>query len=187
MKCFAPALFSFTLLPLAASASQTIPVGPFQSVELHGGGHVTLRHGDSQRVTLIAGNTQCTDIHIESGGRLVIAAHNRGCPGRYDLDVEVVTPNIEGVAISGGGEIETASGFGAQPMLSAAISGGGDIDVRSVEASTVHAAVSGGGDVRVRAQKALTAAVNGGGSITYWGHPNVTSAVNGGGSVERGG
>lgn len=186
MKPWIPALLALFVLPVPAIAAQAVSVAPFDSVELRGGGHVTLRHGNAQRVTIIKGSKQFTGFRSESGRKLVIDACNSRCPGRYDLEIEIVTPNIEGVAISGGGEIETAGAFAAQPMLSVAVSGGGDIDVRPISAASVHAAVSGGGDVRVHADKSLTAAVDGGGSITYWGNPSVTSAVNGGGSVDRG-
>src|SRR4029078_8517336 len=109
------------------------------------------------------------------------------CPRHYDLEIEIVTPEIKGVALSGGGEIVAERGFGHQHELGVAIEGGGEIDVRAIPVSSADAAVDGGGDIRLRAESALQAAVNGGGSISYWGDPSVTSPVNGGGSVNRGG
>lgn len=181
-----PALFAVSLFPLAASAAETVSVPPFKSIELRGGGHVTLRHGDKQRVIIAKGSTQFTTFHIEPDRKLIIDACNESCPHRYDLDIEVVTPNIDSVAVSGGGYIAAANGFGSLAKLSAAVSGGGEVDVRAIDAASVNAGVSGGGDVKVHAEKSLTAGVDGGGSITYWGQPSVTKAVNGGGSVERG-
>lgn len=169
-----PALFAFSLLPLAASAAETVSVPPFKSIELRGGGHITLRHGDNQHVSIVNGSTKFTAFHIEPNGRLVIDACNESCPHRYDLDIEIVTPVIEGVAISGGGHIAATSGFGTQAMITAEVSGGGDIDLRSINAQRVNASVSGGGDMRLHAEKSLMAAVDGGGAITYWGHPTVT-------------
>ena len=179
---------SFRLQPFAALriSAETVSVPPFKSVELRGGGHVTLRHGDRQRVTIIKGSTQFTTFHIEPDRKLIIDACNESCPHRYDLAIEIVTPNIDGVAVSGGGYIVAAGGFGSPARMSAAVSGGGEVDVRAINASSVNAGVSGGGEVKIRAENSLTAGVDGGGSIIYWGHPSVTKAVNGGGSVEQG-
>lgn len=186
MSRIIPALFTFSLLPLCASAAETVSVPPFKSIELRGGGHVTLRHGDRQRVTIVKGSTQFTTFHIEPDRKLIIGACNESCPHRYDLAIEIVTPSIDGVAVSGGGYVVAAGGFGSPARMSAAVSGGGEVDVRAIDASSVDAGVSGGGEVKLRAEKSLTAGVDGGGSITYWGHPSVTKAVNGGGSVEQG-
>jgi hypothetical protein len=180
-------ILAAALLPSAAFAASAVPVGPFRSVELRGGGHVILRHGAVQRVTLLDGSMQFTRFHVNGDGKLVIDTCDQDCPHHYDLEVEIVTPRIEGVAISGGGKIESESGFGRQDSIGAAIQGGGHIDIRSIDAVHVDAAVDGGGHIALRAQRSLQAAVNGGGNISYWGNPSVTSAVDGGGSVSKGG
>jgi Putative auto-transporter adhesin, head GIN domain len=175
-----------TLASGVAFAQTTISVAPFNSVELRGGGHVTIRHGDAQRVTLIKGSTQFTHMHIEDGRKLVIDACNRDCPHEYDLDIEIVTPDIEGVAISGGGSIQSADAFPGQHSVSAAVEGGGAIDIRSIDADAANAAINGGGKIAIRAEHRLTAAVDGGGHIVYWGDPSVTSAIDGGGNISKG-
>jgi hypothetical protein len=171
----------------AVSAAETVSVPPFRSVELQGGGRITLRPGPEQRVALLNGSTHYTHFHIRHNDQLVIDACNNDCPVHYDLEIEIITPEIQGVALSGGGEIVAERGFARQRELGVAIDGGGEIDVRAIPASSADAAVDGGGDIRLRAERALQAAVNGGGSISYWGNPSVTSAVSGGGSVDRGG
>jgi len=175
------------LLSSAALAAETVNVPDFRSIELRGGGHLSLRPGSEQRVTILNGSTHFTQFHVRHDGQLVIDACANDCPLHYDLEIEVVTPEIKGVALSGGGEIVAEHGFPHQHELGVAIQGGGEIDVRAIPASSADAAVDGGGDIRLRAERALQAAVNGGGSISYWGDPSVTSAVNGGGSVNRGG
>jgi len=174
-----------TLAGGAALAQTAIRLAPFRSVELRGGGHVVIRHGDAQRVTLLKGSTEFTRTRIKND-KLVIDACNRDCPADYDLEIEIVTPDIDAVAIEGGGKIESAGDFPNQHDIAAAVKGGGSIDMRSIDASSATAAVNGGGKILVKAEHALTAAVNGGGRIDYWGDPNVTSAVNGGGSVSKG-
>lgn len=181
------ALFATALISRSALAAETVSVPPFRSIELRGGGHVTLRPGASQQVRLLSGSTRYTRFHVRHRDQLVIDACDEDCPHRYDLDIEIVTPNIEGVALSGGGEIVSRPGFGHQNSIGIAIRGGGEIDVRSIPAIGANAAIDGGGNILLRAERSLHAAVDGGGDISYWGSPSVVSAVNGGGSVNKGG
>ena len=102
--------------PMVAAGGD-VAVGSFSSVELQGGGHVALRYGAVQRVSLVSGSTEFTRFHIEQGNKLVIDACNDKCPSNYDLSIVIVTPHITGVAISGGGRIESAAGFPAQERL----------------------------------------------------------------------
>jgi Putative auto-transporter adhesin, head GIN domain len=168
-----------------ALATEAVPVQPFRSVELRGGGEVTLVPGPVQRVTIVAGSSQFTRIYVERDGQLRIDACNERCPHNYDLRIQIQSPRVPSVGISGGGTIVAGRGFASQPQLSAAVKGGGTIDLRAVESSDVSAAVSGGGDIFVRPRVRLSAAVNGGGDIHYSGNPQVSMAVNGGGDVRR--
>lgn len=177
--------FAASLLASSAFAGTAVPTGHFDGVELRGGGHVTVKHGASQSVTLVKGSTQYTRFHIRDGHVLIIDACDGSCPHVYDLDVEIVTPDLTSAAVNGGGEIVASSGFPARGQFAAAVNGGGEIDMRAIGAATVSAAVHGGGDVHVTATQQLNAAVSGGGDITYRGNPQVNEAVNGGGSVER--
>jgi Putative auto-transporter adhesin, head GIN domain len=170
---------------VSLTGNTNIPVTGFDSVELRGGGHVTLRYGNSDRVTLLAGSTQFTQFHLERGHNLVIDACNSQCPSQYHLEIEIVMPHLAAVAIDGGGHIESSPGFPAQGAITAAVNGGGNIDLRSIAAANGTAAVSGGGRIHIHVDQHLTAAVNGGGSIGYLGAADVTTAVNGGGSVRR--
>ena len=175
------------LLPIVASApalaAETIPVSPFRSVELRGGGVVTLVPGPAQRVTIVEGSSQFTQVRVEDRGKLRIDTCNDRCPHLYRLRIQIESPRVPDLAISGGGQITAANGFRPQPQLSAAVMGGGRIDAQAVEASSVSAAVNGGGELLVRPRSSLSAAVNGGGLVRYWGNPAVSMAVHGGGAV----
>ncbi len=172
---------------VASAAAQTmVSVPAFRAIELEGGGHVVLRYGDVQQVRLLRGSTAFTRFVVEDGGKLRIEACNDDCPRHYDLDVEIVTPAIDALAISGGGAIETASDLPCRREIALAVKGGGTVDARALRCADVTAAVDGGGLIRVNADKNLMAAVRGGGSIKYWGNPRVTEAVEGGGEVEQG-
>jgi hypothetical protein len=175
------------LLATAAQAQTAVPIGHFDNAELRGGGHITFHYGAQQHVTLVNGSTQYTRFEIRDGDKLVIDACNDNCPMHYDLDIDITTPQIHGLGVSGGGHIEIAQGFPAQDHLDVAVHGGGRIDTRNLRASSGDAAVDGGGQIDIRATDALDAAVNGGGDIRYAGNPRVNTAINGGGNVSRDG
>jgi hypothetical protein len=186
------ALFAFAA-PAPAAAETVVPVGKFNSIQLRGGGEVRLRYGPVQRVTILKGSTAYTTVSLKSDGgrarapdRLVIDACNNRCPRQYDLEIEIVTPDVQAVAVQGGGTIQTAGRFPARDSLAAAVHGGGHIDVRSAEVASIAAAVHGGGTIYARPQAALAAAIKGGGDIRYWGDPQVVTSIEGGGHVRRG-
>src|ERR1700739_2773087 len=111
-----------SLLAAPALAATPVQVGHFNQVELNGGGHVTIRHGAQQSVTLVKGSTDITKFRIKDGDKLVIDACPHDCPmGRYDLEVEIVTPDITAAAIDGGGHIVAENGFPARDRLAAAV------------------------------------------------------------------
>ena len=179
----------WTLLTIATvtlAAQTAIPTAPFESVELHNGGHVVIRHGAAQRVTVISGDPDAVRITVR-GQRLVI--ENRGSRRHRHherLEVEVITPELTAAAVSNGGTLETEGAFPAQASISTAVEQGGTVDVRSVPADTVAASVEQGGRIFTHARETLTASVRSGGAITYWGKPRVTRSIRDGGVVVKG-
>lgn len=186
MRSLLPFFTAALLASAPALASEFVPVPPFNSIQLRGGGVVSVVPGPVQRVTILEGSSQVTRMEVEPSGRLRIDTCNDRCPERYRLRVEIQSPRVPDLAIDGGGQINAAGGFRPQRELSAAINGGGRIDARSVEAADVSAAVNGGGELLVRPRAELSAAVNGGGHVRYWGNPMVSSAIHGGGAVSPG-
>ena len=179
-------LFAFALAASApALATEIVPVQQFRSVELRGGGEITVVPGPAQRVTIIQGSTSHTRFDVDGQGRLRIDACYRQCPRNFDLKIRIESPNVPDVGISGGGAITAARGFAPQNQLSAAVNGGGTIDMRALDAVDVSAAVNGGGRIFVRPRTSLSAAVRGGGEVRYSGNPQVSMAVAGGGDVRR--
>ena len=170
-------------LPLAAQ--EAVPVGAFRSLELHHGGHVVVRHGPVQRVTLLSGDQRHSRIETE-GGKLVIANDRGSCPRGYRLEVEVVTPHLDAIAVSNGGTIEADGDFPSRESLAVAVEQGGTLDARAIPADAVAASVYSGGRVLTTARDALSASIRSGGSITYWGDPVVQKSIRNGGSLQRG-
>lgn len=168
----------------AGAEAQAPAASNFQSVELRGGGTVTVRHAPARRVIVRSGGAGRA-IRYE-GDKLVIDRCARPCPGGHRIDVEIATPRLAGLAVADGGLIQLDGGFPAQAEVAAAVSSGGTIDMRRLGAAHVTAAVVQGGRILASAGRELTAAVLDGGMVTYWGNPKVTSSVRRGGAVVRG-
>jgi hypothetical protein len=183
-----PGLFATAVLAFAvpAFAAGVVPTPQFRSVELRGGGAVTVVPGPVQRVTIVEGSSRFTHMRVEGAGQLRIDTCDERCPPVYRLRVEIQSPAVPDLGVSGGGTIVAQGGFRPQSHFSAAVNGGGRVDASSVEAMSVSAAVNGGGQVLVRPRSSLSAAVNGGGHVRYLGSPQVTSAIHGGGSISPG-
>ncbi len=173
----------------APSAAQPVPsmsLASFQSIELRGGGRVIVRHGPEQRVTVLAGDVADRPIRVE-GGQLVIDECRRPCRGGHQrIEVEIVTPRIDRLAVANGGSLRLDGGFPAQPALAASVSSGGQVDARAHEAARVDADIAHGGQILVHAGQDLEAAISDGGGVYYWGNPRVRSSVRRGGGVAPG-
>jgi len=186
MRPMLPMLTGVLAAAAPAFAAEVVPVPQFRSVELRGGGMVTVIPGPAERVIIREGSSQFTRMRVEEDGKLRIDTCNDRCPRLYRLRVEIQSPDVPNLAVTGGGGIVTQGNFRLQSRLAVAVMGGGHIDARGVEANAVSAAVHGGGQILVRPRANLSAAVNGGGLVRFWGNPQVSSAVHGGGAVLRG-
>lgn len=173
----------FLAAPLPA---QTVQVGAFSSIDVPHGGHVVLQRGATQRVSVVTGSLDVTRLSVADGGRLVVDKCFRKCPPGYRLELAIVTPAINGVALANGGSIEVRGPFPAQSALAVAVSNGGIVDVRSLVADRVTASVNQGGRILTVPRASLVAAIAHGGVVTYWGNAQVRSAVDHGGVVHMG-
>src|SRR5688572_24737729 len=88
-----------------ALAAEAVPVPNFESVQLRGGGTVIVVPGPTKRVTIVEGSTRYTSVRVERGGRLRIDACNNHCPRVYRLRVEIQSPDVPDLAVTGGGSI----------------------------------------------------------------------------------
>ena len=180
-------LFAVALsIAVPAATAQPVSVPHFDSVELNGGGALTIVPGPVQRVTMIEGSTRFTSVHVRKRGKLEIRTHcDERCPRNYILRVRVESPRVPDVAISAGGMIVVGRGFAPQRQLAASVSAGGTIDLRRAAADDVSAAINAGGNIYVGPTRILSAAVSAGGSIHYLGRPMVSTAIQNGGDVRR--
>ena len=173
------------ILSGAALAGTDVKLAPFSGISVHGGGHVILRHGTAQRVTVVKGDLSKADLHV-NGNTLDISPCKNWCWGHIDFEVEIVSPKIDSLEVHGGGDLDAVGEFPRQPVLNVEVHGGGDLDSRTIPAETVNAQVHGGGDAKVKALATINAEVHGGGDLTYVGNPGqVHSETHGGGSISR--
>ena len=181
------AIVAVSTIAIASSmAAQTvIPIGEFQSVETRNGAHVLVRHGNTQRVSILTGDARCASIRLADEQRLLIKKLH-GCGRNQRLQIEIITPALSALAVSNGGTLQTVSAFPAIAEIDAAVDNGGTLDIRSIRADAVHASVEQGGRILTHPRSELMAAVVHGGSITYWGDVRVRKSVLHGGVVQRG-
>jgi hypothetical protein len=177
-------MLSITRVP--ATAQAVVPTPPFRSVEVRNGGHAIIRYGPTQRVTVLKGNLDDTQITIASGDVLVIDKCKNECSHRYELEVEIVTPVVDRLTHAHGGWIQTRGSFPRQAALTATVEHGGTIDIRSMSVASLTASVLQGGRIFAKPLTALVARVEQGGNITYWGDPRVTQSIEQGGVIVRG-
>jgi len=173
-------------MPKPVIAQTVVPLAPFRSVELRNGGKAILRHGPVQRVTLLKGTLDYSQVTIVSGDRLVIDKCSNKCPRGYELEIEIITPDIYGISVAHGGTIASRGNFPRLAEIRIDVSNGGTIDIRSITVDSVNASVDQGGRIFTKPQVSMSASVRQGGIITYWGDAQVTSSVEHGGVVTKG-
>ena len=186
MKSVLAVACSLVLLSVPVVAQTVVPLTPFRSIELRDGVKAILRHGPSQRVAFIKGSSDYTRVTIASADHLVIEKCVRKCPRGYDLEVEIVTPDIARLSVTDGGTIQSRGRFPRQAEMAVTVSNGGMIDIRSMAVGSVTASVVSGGGIFATPLTTLVASVVDGGSVTYWGDARVTSSIEHGGIVVRG-
>jgi hypothetical protein len=170
----------------AAQPESAVSLAPFRSVEMRNGGTAVLRHGPTQRVTFLKGSPDHTQVSIASGDGLVIEKCKRKCDRGYELEIEIVTPELARITVAEGGTIQSRGTFPRQAEIGVAVDNGGTIDIRSMSVDGITASVVSGGRILAKPLTALAASVVDGGNITYWGDARVTPSIQHGGVVTRG-
>lgn len=185
------------------AATQTREVGEFRSVSVSSSANVRITIGPERSVRVTTDDNLIDKVvtRVEDG-RLEIG-HERGSyHHRVKLEVEITTPQLEGVAISGSGDVHaealdsalfkaTIAGSGSIhakgrcDRLEATIAGSGDLRLEELIARAVEVRIAGSGDARVHAHESLSASISGSGDIRYRGQPAVTKSIAGSGSVRH--
>lgn len=183
-------------------ATQIRTLSPFTKVELAGGTNVTITEGARQRVVVHADSNLLDHVTTRvSGGRLVVGNTTGGFTAKAPMDVAVTVPQLEALALTGGGVLDaqdvhagtltlTLSGGGLTQVsgtagsLSVLLTGGGAAQLGQLVAQNARVRLSGAGLVVVNATNSLDATLAGAGSILYSGNPaHVTTALTGSGAI----
>ena len=158
---------------------------PFSSVRVNSG-HVVVRYAPVQRVNLLQGSLEYTRVAVTTGGVLAIDRCKAHCPRGYELEMEILTPNLSRISMANGGRVQSLGSFPGQSNLRVAVAHGGTIDVRSMAVDRVNASVEQGGRILTTPRGSLSARITQGGVITYWGNARVDSSIDHGGVVQKG-
>jgi hypothetical protein len=175
-----------SLQAAAQSEPMSVEVAPFRSVELRNGGKAILRHGPTQRVTFLKGSPDCTQVTTASGDQLVIEKRKSKGAERCELEIEIVTPELDRLTVAHGGTIQSRGSFPRRAEIGVTVDNGGTIDIRSMTVGSVTASVVSGGRILAKPLTAIVASVVEGGNITYWGDARVSQSIQHGGVIERG-
>jgi len=84
---FTPLVTAVLAFAAPAFAAEVVPVPQFRSVELRGGGALTVVPGPVERVTIVEGSSQFTHMRVEADGKLRIDTCDERCPRTYRLRV----------------------------------------------------------------------------------------------------
>jgi hypothetical protein len=180
------AFAAFVALLTPAFAGADVHVPAFSAIEAHSGAGVILRHGPTQRVTIIKGDLKTSRIEVKGNSLDIEGCQTWGGCWGYKLEVEIVSPDIQALDAHGGGSIRAEGNFPQQKQLNLQAHGGGAIDARTIPAENVNAEAHGGGAIRLKALVSLSANAHGGGAITYTGDPkHVQTSANGGGAISH--
>ena len=147
-------LLVFTLAVVQARADeQTRKVDPFTEISLRIGANVHLEQGAKQNLEIVAKPSTLEEIITEvKDGKLIIRFPNKNYlwsafqPG--DITIYITTPEINGLGVSGSGDIIAEDEIKTK-ILDMAVSGSGNIRLSELSAERVKSTISGSGNIVV--------------------------------------
>jgi hypothetical protein len=165
---------------------------------------VRLHVGEARRLRVQAGEKVIDDVGTEvRDGTLHVTFDHEGWGGN-DVVVEASVPKLDGIELSGSGDVEAdgieARAFtlrsdgsadvvltGSAAALDVELDGSGDADLGDLKAHGARVKVRGSGDADVRADERLDVDVDGSCDVRYHGDPQLTQRVDGSGDLSRAG
>ncbi|HET8758729.1 MAG TPA: head GIN domain-containing protein [Solirubrobacteraceae bacterium] len=182
--------------------TQSRDVAAFTRVESDGAVDVRLHVGEPRRVRVRAGEDVIADVGTEVRDGTLHVTFDHGGWGGSAVVVEASVPKLEGIELSGSGDVEAdgiaADTFelrsegsadivltGSAAALDVDLEGSGDADLADLAARTARVSVSGSGGADVRADERLDVSVDGSGDVRYHGDPEVSERIDGSGDLSR--
>lgn len=186
-------LFAFILTGIHVQADeQTRKVDLFTEISLRIGATVHLEQGAKQNVEVVAKPSTLEEIITEvKDGKLIIRFPNKNYfwnnfrPG--DITIYITTPEINGLGISGSGDIIAEDEIKTK-IMDMAVSGSGNIKLSELSAEQVKSVISGSGNIILAGKTAaqdLSVNISGSGNFKGldYSADDVTIKVSGSGNV----
>ncbi|WP_430646910.1 head GIN domain-containing protein [Agromyces sp. GXS1127] len=137
----------FPFATAGETRTETREIEDASSVSLRGSGDMTIRLGDAPSLTVTGGENVLERLTTEVEGDELVIDLQRGpiIVGARDLVFDITLTSLEGVLISGSGDV-TAE-FGDADDVTLEIRGSGEIETDELDAATVRASISGSGSI----------------------------------------
>lgn len=160
----------------------------FSSIDLRGSGNVNVNFGPTESVIVEADENIVPLIETTvSNGKLIIRNRpNVSITVSNPIRINVTMKSINGITMSGSGNINVADLIGQDLLV--ALTGSGDITVNG-KADTVNIQLPGSGNILCKELKANSATVtlNGSGNITVYASESLDASIRGSGTINYAG
>ncbi len=141
-------LFMAVVFTVQAQKSQIRTPGTFTKIETGGSWDVFITKGDRDEIRLESGSFDLSKVITELTGRKLEIKLERGNYRNVDLDVYITVRELESVGVSGSGNVQLLSDFGADEF-SLGSSGSGVIEAKRITAEKLNVGMSGSGEIRI--------------------------------------
>jgi len=139
-------------------------VSEFNKIHLKGSGKVFLTPGEKQTLVIKTDDNIMPLIETDVSGKKLTISHGKHHLRPTVFEVYITVKNLEGVAISGSGDISGKGRFVTDTFY-AEISGSGDVDLE-IETGRLESKISGSGAIRLAGKaEDYTVSISGSGKI----------------------
>ena len=157
--------------------TKEIRTANFTKIQLTGSAEITYEQRQGQpRVEVYTSDNVLEALDINVEGSALKIGFKKGYKISYnELKIKVQSPNIEGLYISGSGDVDLKPGIKTDHLV-LSIAGSGDIDLHDLTATNLEITIAGSGDVEGNLVKcsALKSSIAGSGDIDL---KNLTAAT----------
>ncbi|MCG8574486.1 MAG: DUF2807 domain-containing protein [Flavobacteriales bacterium] len=138
------------------SITETRSLSDFDEVALSMSSTVNIVQGPESKVTITASENVMEIIETKVKGDVLEIDVKKGkcLKGKNDIIFDVETPNLEGIIISGSGDVNVKNKL-ITNALDVVISGSGDVDLDSLQTNSMSTTISGSGELDVRTIAAM--------------------------------
>jgi hypothetical protein len=160
--------------------TKELSVSTFTGIDFALAGDVNITQGNTQKVSVTGNSNIVRKIETRVSGGVWDIDFGKDCFNDYELSVNITTPNIEEIYLSGSGDI-TLNNFSDQEDLTLRISGSGSMDIGAFSGcEELSVNISGNGSIKGNSDftelKKLSIGISGSGS--YEGFPIRTDDCN---------